>query len=106
MTSFKASDRTYDAMLLKKAWACGLHQIDQVIRINVLRAQPRRHGKPKDDGERTLIAGNILEPDFQSDWPNQNWLADFTYIWTAPQSAGCVSRSRWTCFRVAPSADP
>jgi putative transposase len=51
--------------------------------INALRARPRRRGKPKDDGERSVIADNILDRDFQADRPNQKWLADFTYIWTA-----------------------
>ncbi len=53
------------------------------MRVNALRARPRRRGKPKDDGERSVIADNILERDFQSDRPNQKWLADFTYIWSA-----------------------
>jgi putative transposase len=60
-----------------------------------LRARPRRLGKPKDDGERSGIADiepvnatGLSEPakldrDFQADCPNQKWLADFTYIWTA-----------------------
>ena len=51
--------------------------------INALRARPKRRGKPKDDGERSVIADNILDRDFQADRPNQKWLADFTYIWTA-----------------------
>ncbi len=33
--------------------------------------------------ERSVIADNILDRDFQADQPNQKWLADFTYIWTA-----------------------
>lgn len=53
------------------------------MRINALRARPRRRGKPKDDGERSVIADNILDRAFQADRPNQKWLADFTYIWTA-----------------------
>ncbi|MBY0364113.1 MAG: IS3 family transposase [Phreatobacter sp.] len=87
-TSFKASDRTYGA---RRVWrdvqeeglACGLHRIERLMRINALRARPRRRGKPKDDGERSVIADNILDRDFQADRPNQKWLADFTYIWTA-----------------------
>lgn len=47
------------------------------------RARPRRSVKPKDDGERSVIADNILDRDFQAGRPNQKWLADFTYIWTA-----------------------
>ena len=66
------------------------------MRINALRARPRRRGKPEDDGERSVIADNILDRDFQADRPNQNrpnqkWLADFTYIWTA---------EGWLCVAV------
>ncbi|SLN78095.1 IS2 transposase TnpB [Roseisalinus antarcticus] len=87
-TSFKASDRTYGARrvwrdVLEEGLACGLHRIERLMRINALRARPRRRGKPKDDGERSVIADNILDRDFQADRPNQKWLADFTYIWTA-----------------------
>lgn len=87
-TSFKASDRTYGARrvwhdLLEEGLACGLHRIEGLMRINALRARPRRFGKPKDDGERSVIADNILDRDFQADRANQKWLADFTYIWTA-----------------------
>lgn len=53
------------------------------MRLNAMRARPRRRGKPKDDGERLIIADNILDPDFVADLPNQKWLADFTYLWTA-----------------------
>ncbi|CAM3257840.1 putative transposase [Paracoccus aminovorans] len=45
--------------------------------------EARRRGKPKDDGERSVIADNILDRAFQADRPNQKWLADVTYIWTA-----------------------
>lgn len=87
-TRFKASDRTYGARrfwrdVLDEGFACGLHRIERLMRINALRARPKRRRKPKDDGERSVIADNILDRDFQADRPNQKWLADFTYIWTA-----------------------
>ncbi|OWJ80885.1 IS3 family transposase [Haematobacter massiliensis] len=87
-TSFKASDRTYGARrvwrdVLEEGLACGLHRIERLMRSNALRARPKRRGKPKDDGERSVIADNILNRDFQAERPNQKWLADFTYIWTA-----------------------
>lgn len=86
--SFKASDRTYGARrvwrdVLEEGLACGLHRIERLMRINGLRARPRRRGKPKDDGERSVVADNILDRNFEADRPNQKWLADFTYIWTA-----------------------
>ncbi len=88
LTRFKANDRTYGARrvwrnVLEEGLACGLHRIERLMRINALRARPRRRGKQKDDGERSVIADNILDRDFQADRPNQKWLADFTYIWTA-----------------------
>ena len=46
-------------------------------------ARPRRRGLPKDHGERSIIAGNVLDRQFSADAPNQKWVADFTYIWTA-----------------------
>ncbi|QFT45425.1 hypothetical protein FIU97_02440 [Roseivivax sp. THAF40] len=86
--SFKASDRTYGARrvwrdVLEDGLACGLHRVERLMRQNAMRVRPKRRGKPKDDGERSVIADNILARDFEADRPNQKWLADFTYIWTA-----------------------
>ncbi|MFV1876213.1 IS3 family transposase [Nioella sp.] len=87
-TSFKASDRTYGARrvwhdVLEEGLICGLHRIERLMRQNALKARPKRRGKPVDDGERSVIADTILDRDFEADRPNQKWLADFTYIWTA-----------------------
>lgn len=86
--SFKASDRTYGARrvwhdVLEDGLICGLHRIERLMRRNALKAPPKRRGKPVDDGERSVIADNILDRDFEADRPNQKWLADFIYIWTA-----------------------
>ncbi len=53
------------------------------MRVHGLRARPRRRGLPKDDGLRSVIADNILDRQFTAEAPNQRWIADFTYIWTA-----------------------
>lgn len=63
--SFRTSDRTYGARrvwrdVLEEGPACGLHRIERLMRLNALRARPRRRGKPKDDGERSVIAD--IEP--------------------------------------------
>ena len=86
--SFHRSDRTYGARriwhdVLAEGLAGGLHRVERLMKVNGLRARPRRRGLPKDDGERSVIADNLLDRDFQADRPNQKWLADFTYIWTA-----------------------
>src|SRR5690606_27888784 len=38
---------------------------------------------PKDTGERAVVSDNILDRAFEASAPNQKWIADFTYIWTA-----------------------
>lgn len=86
--SFSASDRTYGARrvwrdVLAEGLSCGLHRIERLMRENAMKARPRRRGKPRDGGARAVIADNILERNFQADLPNQKWLADFTYVWTA-----------------------
>ncbi len=53
------------------------------MRLQGLRARPRRRGLPKDVGQRSVIAPNVLDRQFRAEKPNQKWVADFTYIWTA-----------------------
>ena len=86
--SFIGSDRTYGARrvwhdVLADGISCGLHRIERLMRLQALRARPRRRGLPKDTGERSVIAANILDRQFAAESPNQKWVADFTYIWTA-----------------------
>ena len=86
--AFVGSDRTYGARrvwhdVLALGHRCGLHRIERLMRVQALRARPRRRGLPKDHGERSAIADNVLDRQFRADAPNQKWVADFTYIWTA-----------------------
>lgn len=88
--SFKASDRTYGARrvwrdVLAEGVSCGLHKIERLMRMQALRARPRRRGLPKDEGGRltSVIAPNVLDRQFTATRPNQRWIADFTYVWTA-----------------------
>lgn len=86
--SFRSSDRTYGARrvwhdLLADGVACGLHRVERLMRANALKARPRRRGLPKDAGTRSVIMPNVLDRQFAADRPNQKWIADFTYIWTA-----------------------
>jgi putative transposase len=57
--------------------------IERLMRENGLRARPRRRGLPKDTGERSAASDNLLDRAFEAAAPNQKWIADFTYIWTA-----------------------
>jgi putative transposase len=89
-TSFVGSDRTYGA---RRVWRdvladgadCGLHRIERLMRAQALRARPRRRGLPVDRGERekSAVSANVLDRQFSASAPNQKWIADFTYIWTA-----------------------
>ena len=86
--SFISSYRTYGARrvwhdLLAEGLSCGLHRIGRLMRVHGLKARPRRRGLPKDDGLRSVIADNLLDRQFTAEAPNQRWIADFTYIWTA-----------------------
>ena len=53
------------------------------MRSNALRARPRRRGLSKDADDRAVIKPNVLDRQFMAERPNQKWVADFTYIWTA-----------------------
>ena len=54
------------------------------MRLNALKARPRRRYLPPDVGERrnSAIAPNVLDRQFHASVPNTKWIADFTYIWT------------------------
>jgi len=88
--SFLASDRTYGARrvwhdMIAEGVACGLHRIERLMRLQGLRARPRRRRLPPDLGERqaAAVAPNVLDRTFAAAAANRKWIADFTYIWTA-----------------------
>jgi putative transposase len=88
--SFVASDRTYGARrvwhdLLADGATCGLHRVERLMREEALRARPRRRRLPSDTGDRSQAASvsNVLDRQFEAGAPNQKWVADFTYLWTA-----------------------
>ena len=88
--SFLASDRTYGARrvwhdMLAEGVSCGLHRIERLMRLQALKARPRRRRLPPDLGERQVaaVAPNVLDRSFEAPAPNRKWIADFTYVWTA-----------------------
>jgi putative transposase len=88
--SFIGSDRTYGAGrvwhdLLAEGVSCGLHRIERLMRLQALKARPRRRRLPPDLGERqaSAVAPNVLDRSFQAPAANRKWIADFTYVWTA-----------------------
>ena len=88
--SFIGSDRTYGARrvwrdVLAEGSRCGLHRIERLMRLQAFRARAKRRGLPVDRGDRpgSVIAQNVLDRQFAASGPNQKWVADFTYVWTA-----------------------
>ena len=88
--SFVRSDRTYGARrvwhdLLADGISCGLHRIERLMRLQGLKARPRRRRLPPDLGARqaAAVAPNVLDRAFAAPAPNRRWIADFTYVWTA-----------------------
>jgi putative transposase len=67
--------------VLEEGLSCGLLRIERLMRLIALRA--RRRGLPKDAGDRAVTMPNVLDRQFVAERPNQKWVADFTYIWTA-----------------------
>ena len=89
-SSFLGSDRTYGARrvwkdLVAEGVPCGLHRIERLMRLQALKARPRRRRLPPDLGERQVaaMAPNVLDRSFEAPAPNRKWIADFTYVWTA-----------------------
>jgi putative transposase len=89
-SSFLGSDRTYGARrvwhdLAAEGVSCGLHRIERLMRLQALKARPRRRRLPPDLGDRQAgaIAPNVLDRGFEAPAPNRKWIADFTYVWTA-----------------------
>src|SRR5262249_4439187 len=87
--SFLASGRTHGARLvwhalLTEGMSCGLHRIERLMRLQALKAPPRRRRRPPDLGERpaTAVAANVPNRTFEASAPNRKWIADFTYVWT------------------------
>src|SRR5438128_10912340 len=70
--------------LLPEGMSCGLHRIERLMRLQALRARPRRRRLPPDLGERqaSAVAPNVLNRTFEASAPNRKWIADFTYVWT------------------------
>jgi putative transposase len=87
--SFLGSDRTYGARrvwrdMLAEGISCGLHRIERLMRLQALKARPRRRRLPPDlEREAPAVAPNVLDRSFEAPAPNRKWIADFTYIWTA-----------------------
>jgi putative transposase len=89
-SSFEQSDRTYGS---PRVWRDLIDWGERVSKNRVARlmsraglhARHKRRRYPADAGVRIehTIAPNVLDRQFEANAPNQKWVADFTYVWTA-----------------------
>lgn len=89
-SSFEQSDRTYGS---PRVWR-DLHEWGEAVSENRvarlmcragLRARHKRRRQPTGPvvGAPHTLAPNLLDRQFTASAPNQKWVADFTYVWTA-----------------------
>ena len=72
------------AELHDRGLAVGKHRVARLMRENGLRARLRRRFRRTTDSRHKLpVAPNLLERRFTTTAPNQAWVGDITYIWTA-----------------------
>jgi len=72
------------AELRERGHAVGKHRVARIMRENGLRARPRRRfRRTTESGHKLPVAPNLLERHFTSSAPNEAWVGDITYIWTA-----------------------
>ena len=107
--SFLASDRTYGARrvwrdLLAEGVSCGLHRIERLMRLQALKARPRRRRLPPDLGERQAgaVAANVLDRSFEAPLPTAN--GSPTSPTSGRRRVGSMWRPSSTCSHGAWSA--
>lgn len=87
--SYHGSDRTYGSprvWLDLQAWGypCSENKVAKLMHTLGLKARAKRRRQPGDKGVRNIrmLAPNLLQRQFSATAPNQNWVSDFTYVWT------------------------
>jgi putative transposase len=87
--SFLASGRTYGARRVWRDVFAGRRlrpaSDREAVRVQALRARPRRRGLPLGEGlqAKGAAAPNVLDRRFAAERANIKWIAYFAYIWTA-----------------------
>jgi putative transposase len=68
--------------LLAEWFHADCHRIERLMRLQALRARPRRRRVASDPGERqaTAVAANVLDRRFAAEAPNRKWIADFNNV--------------------------
>src|SRR2546421_12913982 len=71
--------------ILAEGLSCGLHRVERVMRLQALKARPRRRRLPPDLGERqaTAVGSDAVDRGFDAPAANCQWVARFTDVRTA-----------------------
>lgn len=77
------SPRVYHELKEQKV-ACSENRVARLMRLYGIRGrQTRRYRSTTERNRAHRAAPNLLQRDFNAEDPNQKWVADITYIWTA-----------------------
>lgn len=70
--------------LKERGHDAGKHRVARLMRENGIQARLRPRFRRTTDSRHDLpVAPNLLERDFTAAAPNQAWVGDITYVWTA-----------------------
>jgi len=77
------SPRIYQ-QLLREGYAIGKKRVERLMRELAIQAVAKRKYRATTDSKHAKpVAENHLNRDFTPEKPNNSWVADITYIWTA-----------------------
>jgi transposase InsO family protein len=71
--------------LSQEGTSCGKKRVERLMHDNGIKAKHKRKFKPAvtDSTHKMPVAKNLLNRQFEQSKPNQAWVADTTYVWTA-----------------------
>jgi transposase InsO family protein len=72
------------AELQASGFSVGKNRVARLMRAENIRARRKKKRTKTTDSQHTYpVAPNLLNQDFAAQRPNEKWLGDITYIWTA-----------------------
>jgi transposase InsO family protein len=72
------------AELLARGFTVGKNRVARLMRAGNIRARrKKKRTRTTDSRHNYPVAPNLLNRDFEAQRPNEKWLGDITYIWTA-----------------------
>ena len=78
------SPRVHVGLRRRFGWECGKNRVARLMREHGVVAKRRRRFRRTTQSDHNLpVAPNLVEQNFSAERPNELWLSDITYIWTA-----------------------